>query len=209
MVSMSSKQKHYILITCHKYIQRIVEHHGWTQEKAHTLPIPMRNEPSYMAELENTTGPTDPTQQNALENEMGFSYRQVIGEAVLAMTLCRVDIAPAIIKLSQYSANPAKCHYKAAKALLVYLWYTQHEGIYYWRTTPNDTLEDCPLPKTVTKAIQLQPYHQPTSPTDLHGSADATWASDRQHRKSTGGIVFFFVGHPGGSQKWHHTQSLW
>ena len=154
----------------------------------------MRNEASYMAELENTNGPTDLTQQQALEKEMGFSYRQVIGEAVFAMTLCRVDIAPAIIKLSQYLANPARCHYKAAKALLVYLWHTQHQGIYYWRTTPNCTLEDSPLPTTVTKSTALQPYHQLDTPFDLFGSADATWASDRQHRKSTGGIVFFFAG---------------
>jgi hypothetical protein len=37
------------------------------------------------------------------------------------MTLCQINIAPAIIKLSQYSTGPAKCHYQAAKALMLYL----------------------------------------------------------------------------------------
>ena len=185
---------HYIKLTCHTYIQRITEHHGWTNKKAHTLPVPMRNDATHLKELETTTGPTTQEERQLLEKEMGYNYRQVIGEAIFAMTLCRVDIAPAIIKLSQYSENPVKCHYKAAKAIIVYLWHTRHEGIYYWRSTPNEDLPDEPLPKTVSQAADLEPYYQADTPTELYGCSDATWASDRQHRRSTGGIVFFFAG---------------
>ena len=186
--------KHFIKLTCHTDIQCITEHHGWTNEKAHTLPVPMQNDATYLKELETTTGPTDQHETQQLEKEMGFNYRQVIGKAIFAMTLCRIDIAQAIIKLSQYSEHPGECHYKAAKSIIVYLWHTKHEGIYYWRSEPNHDLPDEPLPQTVSHAADLEPYYQADNPTELHGCSDATWASDRQHRKSTGGIVFFFAG---------------
>ena len=87
----------------------------------------MRTDSTFQATLELTDGPDDPHEQSALEQQMGFNYRQVIGEAIFTMTLCRIDIAPAIIKLSQYSSNPAKCHYQAAKALMIYLYATRTE----------------------------------------------------------------------------------
>jgi hypothetical protein len=56
-----------------------------------------------MATLELlSNGPTDLKEQTELEPQMGFKYRQVIREAIFAMTLCQIDIAPAKIKLSQY-----------------------------------------------------------------------------------------------------------
>jgi hypothetical protein len=33
-----------------------------------------------------------------------------------------------------------------------------------------------------------------TQPLNLEGASDSTWATDRRHRRSTGGIVFFFAG---------------
>jgi hypothetical protein len=125
---------------------------------------------------------------------MGFNYRQVIGEAIFAMTLCRLDIAPAIIKLSQYSTNPAECHSLAAKALMIYLNATKHDGIYYWRPEPNLDLPDVPLPKTISSMAKLAEYPHLHSPNNLKGASDSTWATDRQHRRSTGGIVFFYAG---------------
>jgi hypothetical protein len=154
----------------------------------------MRNNSSYLATLELTEGPDDPAEQHALEKQMGFNYRQVIGEAIFAMTLCRLDIAPAVIKLSQYSTNPAKCHYQAAKALMIYLHATREDGIFYWPPAPNDTLPDVPLPKTISAADKLRAYPNLHSPTNLEGASDSTWATDHQHRRSTGGIVFFYAG---------------
>ena len=131
-----------------------------------------------MKDLELTTGPTDPKEQNALEKEMGFNYHQVIGECIFAMTLCRVDIALAIIKLSQYSANPARCHYNAAKMVMVYLWHTKSDGIYYWRQEPNDSLPDKPLPEPVSSLCDLEHYFTSQNAHTLHGCSDATWASN-------------------------------
>ena len=38
-----------------------------------------------------------------------------------AMTTCCPDISFDVIKLSQYSANPAEIHYKAARQFMKYL----------------------------------------------------------------------------------------
>lgn len=186
--------RHYIKLSCEKYIDKIIDHHDWQNEKYANKPIPMRNDSSYLATLELTEGPIDLKEQKALEHLMGFKYRQVIGEAIFAMTLCRIDIAPAIIKLSQYSTQPAKCHYQALKALMVYLHATRSDGLYYWRPTPNLNLPDVPLPTTVSSHDQLKEYQKFLAPTKLDGASDSTWATDRSHRRSTGGIVFFYAG---------------
>jgi hypothetical protein len=112
------------------------------------------------------------------------------------MTLCRIDIAPAIIKLSQYSTQPAKCHYQALKNLMVYLHLhaTRLDGLYYWRPEPNMDLPDVPLPKTISSHAQLKDNQDFTQPTKLDGASNSTWATDRRHRRSTGGIVFFYAG---------------
>jgi hypothetical protein len=103
-----AKTKCYVKISCHTYIDKIISHHDWANEKYANKPIPMRTELQYLATLELTEGPDDPDEQGALQQQMGFNYGQVIGEAIFDMTLCCINIAPAIFKLSQYSANPAK-----------------------------------------------------------------------------------------------------
>ena len=153
----------------------------------------MRPDAKHMAELELTHGPEDPIEQRRLEREMGFSYRQVIGEAIFAMTLCRINITNAIIKLSQYNEDPARCHYQAAKAVLIYLWATKDDGIFYWRDQPNNELPEVPPPKTVTQDPKLREYINFDNPSDLTGASGSTWASDRRHRRSTGGIIFFYA----------------
>ena len=83
---------------------------------------------------------------------MGFGYRQAIGELVYPMTICRPDISAAVIKLSQYSAKPAKCHYQALKQVFVYLKATINDGLTYWRTEPNETLPyEAPPPPTTAQ----------------------------------------------------------
>jgi hypothetical protein len=97
---------------------------GWLNLLALNTPIPS-NTGTYRRS-------TDEKQKQALEQEMGFSYRQVIGEAIFTMTICQIDISPAIIKLLQYLGNPAKCHYQALKNLFVFLNATKGERLYYW-----------------------------------------------------------------------------
>ena len=53
----------------------------------------MNDNNKYIADPEKAKGPTDPTQQNKLEKEMGFKYWAATGELIFAMASCRVDIS--------------------------------------------------------------------------------------------------------------------
>lgn len=73
----------------------------------------MNHEKKYMRELETTQGPTDTIAHATLQKEMGFSYRQVIGEILFAAITCRPDILYYVIKLSQCSTKLASIRYSA------------------------------------------------------------------------------------------------
>jgi hypothetical protein len=53
---------------------------------------------------------------------------------------------------------------------------------------------DIPLPDTISSHEQLKDYQNFIQPSNLDGASDSTWATDRRHRRSTGGIVFFYAG---------------
>jgi hypothetical protein len=72
--------QHYIKISCQTYIDKIVEYHKWQHEHTANLPIPMRNDSTYQANLELSYGPEDVKEQQERETQMGFSYHQAIGE---------------------------------------------------------------------------------------------------------------------------------
>ena len=110
--------KDYVKISCELYIDKIVSHYDWGNEKAASRPVPMRNDAAYQATLELAKAPETEKEQRELEKAMGFSYRQAIGELIFALTICRPDIAVPVIKLSQYASRPAVEHYKAVKAVL-------------------------------------------------------------------------------------------
>ncbi len=184
----------YVKISCELYIDKIVSHHGWENEKAADRPIPMRNDAAYQASLELATAPETEKEERELEKAMGFSYRQAIGELIFALTICRPDIAVPVIKLSQYASRPAVEHYKAAKAVFVYLNATREDGLVYWRKLPRDDLPNVPHPRTVTPEDILRTYPDSHDGSTLHGSTDATWGADRSHRRSVGGIVFLYAG---------------
>jgi hypothetical protein len=110
----------YSKISCETFITKVLKHHGWEETTTQHNPIPMRNDTTYQAQIEMATTPATPEEQQQLHKE-NFNYRQAIGEAIYAMTVARPDIAYAVIKLSQYSANPAKIHYQAVRHLFKYL----------------------------------------------------------------------------------------
>jgi hypothetical protein len=125
---------------------------------------------------------------------MGFSYRQAIGELIFALTICRPDIAVPVIKLSQCASRPAPEHYKAVKAVFVYLNATREDGLVYWRKKPRNDLPAGPPRRTVTPNDILRTYPDSHDLSTLHGATDATWGADRSHRRSVGGIVFLYAG---------------
>ena len=86
--------------------------------------------------LMQTADPLSEEEWLDLEEQLGFSYCQGIGEIIYALVTCRPDISFAAIKLSQYLANPSKIHYDTLKGVYWYLSATEEEGIYFWRTEP-------------------------------------------------------------------------
>jgi hypothetical protein len=64
-------------------------------------PKPLPSEASYMTTLEQATPPTNEFEKQALQNRMGWNYRQVIGELIYPAVKCRPDIMYHTTKLSQ------------------------------------------------------------------------------------------------------------
>ena len=91
----------------------------------------MNHEKKYLNKLETSSGPTDAMAHATLQKEMGFAYRQAIGELIFVAITCRPDILYCIIKISQYSAKPARIHYHAINRVFRYLRDTIDDGLHY------------------------------------------------------------------------------
>ena len=191
-----SQSRYYIKIFNKTYIEKICVHHKWLQREKHSIainPIPMYNDAQYQRKLEQTEPAMDITR---LEKDMGFGYRQAIGELIYAMVTCRPDISYAVLKLSQYSTRPNTIHFEAVKNVYRYLNRTKDDGIYYWRTTPRLDLPNNPLPP-------LGPHNNydstckqrlDSNPSELKTAVDSDYAGDTSHRKSVSGMIFKMAG---------------
>ena len=124
---------------------------------------------------------------------MKFNYRQAIGELIFALVTCRPDISFPLIKLSQYSQNPAEVHYKAVIKIFHYLKATVNRGIYYWRPQSNHNFPEAACP-TPSKQTHLPPHVNSDTSDTLSGMVDSDWAGDTSHRKSVTGIVLKLAG---------------
>lgn len=184
----------YIKIHNSTYVDKIMQgHKSWMDNRpCHNMPIPMKSETTYATQLENAIPPQTDYEKRKLSRTMGFNYRQVIGELIYAMVTCRPDISFPLIKLSQYSSNPAKEHYEAAANILYYLRCTKHEGIHFWRHQRNEHL---PRPDhsfdvesdACEATIQDNAYQ-------LKTAVDADWGGDTTHRRSVTGFVIKLAG---------------
>ena len=93
-------------------------------------------------------------------------FRSVIGSLRFAMVCTRPDIALAVGMVCRFMHNPGKRHWEAAIRILAYLRGHTNLGITY-------------------------DGNQGLVP---HGYSDASWADDRDQRRSTTGYVFFLAG---------------
>jgi hypothetical protein len=153
----------------------------------------MRNDTAYQAQLESATLPSTPEERLQLHNDH-FNYRQAIGEAIYSMTVARPDIAYAVIKLSQYSNNPAKIHYQAVRHLFKYLALTKSRGIHYWRKHPVPDLPVITAEPCVSHSEILDSIPRTKQPHRIHAYVDSDWGSDRTHRRSVTGLVVMLAG---------------
>ena len=158
----------------------------------HNQPIPMKAEATYIHSLEKAVPPTTEYARKLLQSQMKLNYRQAIGELIYAMVTCRPDISLPLIKLSQYSTNPAREHYEAVKELFYYLRCTRNEGIYFWRHTKN---LDLPAPTNSfdTENASVEATIQDNIK-QLKAATDSDWGGDVSHRKSVTGFVLKLAG---------------
>ena len=160
--------------------------HNWIHhEKPTTVKIPMKSDSAYQKQLETTEEPTMDAIA-AIEEEMGFGYRQAIGELIYALTTCRPDISYPVIKLSQYSTRPTRIHFEAIKTIYRYLNQTQDEGIYFWRQTPRQELPDHPFPMSTEDTTYDEtaiPERYDHDIDTLYGAVDSDYAGDTSHRR--------------------------
>ena len=183
----------YIKISCESFLNKVIAQHGWDETIKQHNPIPMCNDTAYQAQLETAELPTTTTEIKQLHNKF-FNYRQAIGEAIYAMTVARTDIAYAVIKLSQYVANPAKLHYQAVQHLFKYLALTKDRGVYYWRKHPIPELPVIPAEPCVSHSEILNTIPKTKQPQRMHAYVDSDWGSDRTHRRSVTGLVIMLAG---------------
>jgi hypothetical protein len=167
----------YTKISCESFLTKVLKHHGWEETTTQHNPIPMRNNTAYQAQLEMATLPSTSEEQQQLHNE-NFNYRQAIGEAIYAMTVARPGIAYAVIKLSQYLANPAKIHYQAVRQLFKYLALTKTRGVYYWRKHPIPSLPVIPSEPCISHSEILNNIPQTKQPQRMHAYVNSDWGSD-------------------------------
>ena len=190
--------RYYIKLSNAVYLKKIFKNHPWleTETLVGDFPIPMRTDNTYLHELESAEPLSDKDRLD-LENTLGFSYRQGIGEVIYALVTCRPDISFATIKLSQYSAAPAAKHYDALKDIFRYLYATKTEGIYYWRQQPR---MDLPIgPKPICKNDGNYDETKITTRVQndirtLASAVDSDHAGDVKHRKSVTGVIAKLAG---------------
>ena len=188
--------KDYIKINNPTYIKKIIQEHEWMLSESTPVksPTPMTDDRQFMRELETTVAPSTEEEQRDLQIKMNFNYRQAIGELIYAMVTCRPDISFPLIKLSQYSSNPAEIHYQAVIQIFRYLHATIDDGIIYWRKEPNLSLPVGPMPQQHHDNHSTTDRNEADSHQHLHATVDSDWAGDTQHRKSVSGIILKIAG---------------
>jgi hypothetical protein len=184
--------RHYVKITCEKYLYKMIKGHDWLLQHKPINPVPLPADNTYITALETAEVPQTLPEKLQLKTTMGFNYRQVIGEIIFPMMKCHPEIAPHAIKLSQYMENPAPQHYQALRDIIAYLAATIDDGIYYWRKQPRMDLPDAPLPKQHPDNYLCD--NKTIDDNTFYGYVDSNWGADSNHRKSITGIVLMYAG---------------
>jgi hypothetical protein len=116
---------------------------------------------SWLKTFNAAIGPDNPKEHAALKALMQIKYCAGIGELIWAMTTCSPDIAFTSVKLSQSNSRLAEHRYHGLKHAIGYLYMTQRDGIYFWRTRPRLDLPEDPLPIINSNCSDLLLDNQP------------------------------------------------
>ena len=186
----------YITLHCGTYVRKLLANHGWTD--MHPTSLPMSPDNAHVRSLDTAVLPATTTEHDALESRH-FRYRGAIGELIWAMITCRPELSFPVVKLSQFSINPAHVHYLAVKKVFKFLSATLDYGLTYWRTTPHSNLPFHQPPDMLTNPADRHLFHDNSdsehfSHFALFGYVDSDWAMDIRHRRSISGIIFKLAG---------------
>jgi hypothetical protein len=115
------------------YLDTVFNSYGWDLTPT-SLPINPSNE--FVSALDDVT-PLNPVERTRADNTR-FRYRAAIGELIWPMITTRSEISYHVVKLSQFSSNPAKVHYDDVYGIFQYLFGTRNDGLAYTRKIPSD-----------------------------------------------------------------------
>ena len=189
----------YIKVSNCTYIKKILTSKGWLEaeipENSTIKYTPMYSDNAYNQLIDEST-PIPDKELHTVEKEMGFTYKQGIGELIYALVTCRPDISYPLIKLSQHSTKPSRLHFEAVRGIYAYLKQTQEVGINYWRTEPRTDLPSKTRPTSLTDYTNYvpDPDKQPIDPSLIQLHVDAAYANDPNHRRSVIGILARLAG---------------
>ena len=185
---------HGIKMHCETYLKKILMSKTFDMTTSKHKALPMDSDTKHIRVLDNDIGPKDAIQHKALEESIGFKYRNATGELIFALITCRADIAFPVIKLTQYNSYPAKSHYEAVKKVYRYLNATISEGLTFWRPRPDNSLPKSkyPIPEKDTHNLHIPP--ESNSCNTAYGYTDSDLAADTKTRKSVSGVTIIFGG---------------
>ena len=107
-----TQRDRYIKISCKTYLKKILKTHGWLLDAHSPVKTPMQED---AAHARRGGGHLTDTEKSLLQQTMGFSFHQTIGELLFTAVTCCLDILYAIICLSNFGTNPAEIHYIVIK----------------------------------------------------------------------------------------------
>ena len=120
----------YIGMGVKKYITKVYTNHGWKADTFLKEPKAPLSESLAKEIIESEKGPLSKSPAAvALQTEMGFSYRMLLGELIFVYVIARLDIGYAMSLLSRYAEYPAKVHYTGLKLVTRYLRETKNYQI--------------------------------------------------------------------------------
>ena len=176
------------------YVTKILNAKQFDLTTSANKPVPMSSTPEYIWQLDTTSGPDSEKEKQQLEQRMGFKYRAATGELLFSMVTCQPDISNAVIKLTQFNANPAACHYDAVVQVYKNLHETKNDGLTYWHTQAFDDLPHDTIPLTQPEEYHFQTQHEHDTADKAYVLVDSDLAGNIKSRRSVGGIAIMMTG---------------
>jgi hypothetical protein len=70
--------KYYVKLHCTKYLTKMLQHHEWMETQTVQQPLPFLVDKTSIKQLHDCPVPTTVQDRQKLQEDRGFSYRQVI-----------------------------------------------------------------------------------------------------------------------------------